>query len=142
METIERMLSTHPQRPTQRFDAVSACLAACLECEQVCTLCADACLGEQDVAGLRQCIRLDLDCAEICGAVGRMVARQATPEPQLWRLALEACAETCRACGAECAKHATRMAHCQVCREVCERCEQACRTLLTAYPSGGAKAAH
>ena len=36
---------------------------------QVCTACADACLGEDDVGELTRCIRLDLDCADLCAAL-------------------------------------------------------------------------
>jgi hypothetical protein len=139
METMtERMLSTHPQRPTPHFDAVAACLAACRDCEETCTICADACLGEQDVAHLRQCIRLCLDCADVCAATERIVARQAAPDAQLWTLALEACARACRVCADECRAHEGRHAHCRICREACESCERACRNVLAAYPGGGA----
>lgn len=142
MNTIQEMLTTHPQKPTTHFDAVSACIAACFECEQVCTLCADACLGEKELEHLRQCIRLDLDCADVCGATGRMIARQAAPDPQLWRLTLEACAEACRACAVECSKHAAKFGHCRICREACLKCERACREVLQAYPTGGTQARH
>jgi hypothetical protein len=142
MDVASEMLGTHPQKPTTALGSVSDCLKACLECEQACTICADACLGEQAVSNLRQCIRLDLDCADLCAATARLVARQATPDAQLWRLTLEACAQACRACAAECGRHEARMAHCRVCRETCERCEKACVSLLMAYPAGGTAAAH
>jgi hypothetical protein len=72
-----------------------------------------------------------------------VIARQAAPDPTLWRLALEACAEACRACGAECAKHGGKFGHCRICRDACARCEQACREVLKAYPTGGtAQARH
>lgn len=140
MDTIREMLRTHPQKPTTHFDEIAACLSACAECEQVCISCADACLGEESVPTLRQCIRLNLDCADLCAAAARMIARQASPEPRVWRLTLEACAEACRACAVECARHASAHAHCRVCRERCESCEKACRTLIAALPTGGAKA--
>lgn len=142
MSAITEMLRTHPQKPTRHFDEVAACIAACFECEQVCIACADACLGEEQVAMLRECIRLDLDCADLCGATGRLIARQARPDPALWRATLEACAQACRSCAAECAKHQDRHEHCRVCREVCARCEEACRRALAALPSGGAESRH
>jgi hypothetical protein len=142
MDLATEMLGTHPQKPTTAMSSVSDALRACLECEQACTLCADACLGEETVAHLRQCIRLDLDCADLCAATGRLVARQATPDAQLWRLTLEACAQACRACAAECRRHEVKHAHCRLCREACERCEKACLALLKAYPAGGTAVAH
>ena len=142
MSAITEMLKTHPQKPTSHFDVIQACIAACFEAQQVCFSCADACIGEEAIAELRQCIRLNLDCADLCGAAGRMIARQARPEPNLWRAALEACAEACRSCAAECRKHAGKHEHCRICAEVCERCEKACRELLQALPTGGAETRH
>ena len=65
-------------------------LKACLECEQACTLCADACLGEQAVANLCQCNRLDLHCADLFAATARPVAPQRPPDPQASRPHLRA----------------------------------------------------
>ena len=97
---------------------------------------------EENLADLRQCIRLNLDCADVCGATGRMVARQARPEPNLWRAMLEACAQACRSCAEECRKHEGKHEHCRICREACERCERACRDALSAMPQGGAESRH
>jgi hypothetical protein len=142
MSAMNEMLRTHPQKPTHHFDVVAACIAACFECEQICVTCADACLGEEQVGMLKQCIRLNLDCADLCGATGRLIARQARPDPDLWRATLEACAQACRSCGAECAKHQDRHEHCRICKEACERCERACRDALAALPAGGAESKH
>ncbi len=142
MDLAGQLLAAHPQKPTTSLDRVTECLRACLECAQASTLCADACLGEQAVAHLRQCIRLDLDCADLCTATARFVSRQATPEASLWRLMLETCAQACRASGAECGRHQTTYVHCRLCREASERCERACVALLEAYPAGGTKVAH
>ncbi len=142
MSAMNEMLRTHPQKPTHHFDVVRSCIEACFECEQICLTCADACLGEENLADLRQCIRLNLDCADVCGATGRMVARQARPEPNLWRAMLEACAQACRSCAEECRKHEGKHEHCRICREACERCERACRDALSAMPQGGAESRH
>jgi len=37
------------------------CIDACVRCAQECEHCADACLKEQDVKMLAECIRLDKD---------------------------------------------------------------------------------
>lgn len=79
---------------------------------------------------LNRCIRLDLDCADICDATGRIVSRQTATEPQLVRAVLEACATACKLCGDECDQHGQHgMEHCRVCAEACRRCEQACNEL-------------
>ncbi|WP_373046909.1 four-helix bundle copper-binding protein [Vulgatibacter sp.] len=142
MSALTEMLRSHPQKPTTHFDAIARCIEACFECEQICVTCADACLAEEQVGMLRECIRLNLDCADLCGATGRLISRQARPEPALWRATLEACAQACRSCAEECAKHQDRHEHCRICKESCERCERACRDALQQMPSGGAESRH
>lgn len=142
MTGFSEMLNTHPQKPSRHFDEVSEAISTIFQCAQFSVLCADACLGEEDVANLRECIRLNLDCADICNATGRLIARQAEPVPALWRATLEACIEACRASAAECAKHQDTHEHCRVTREACERAEQSCQALLQALPQGSAESRH
>lgn len=115
---------------TNRDENVLACIDACLECAEVCTACADACLGEETVQELRRCITLDLGCADVCEATGRILSRRTGHDGELAQAVLRACAEACRLCGDECAQHAEMHDHCRVCAEICRRCEQACRRLL------------
>ena len=81
---------------------------------------------------LARCIRLDLDCADICDATGKILSRQTATEPQMLRASLQACAEACRLCAEECENHAEHHEHCRVCAEACRRCEQACNNVLSA----------
>ena len=82
---------------------------------------------------LLRCIRLDLDCADLCLATGKVLSRQAAGEPTLARALVQACAEACHLCGNECARHGEHgMEHCRVCAEACHRCELACRALIEA----------
>lgn len=98
------------------IDACNACLAECLHC-------AVSCLKEQNPAELAACIKLDLDCADMCQtAVGHM-ARGSTQAKAVCTL----CADVCEQCGAECAKHSHE--HCQSCARACEKCAQACRAM-------------
>lgn len=142
MVSMNEMLQSHPQKPTRHLDAIAQCVAATYECAQVNIACADACLAEERVAELRDCIRLNLDCADICAATGRMAARQASPQPEMWRSVLQACIQACRSTAAECAKHESQHEHCRYCKEACERCIEACQRVLDAYPEGGAEATH
>ena|ERR671916_481763 len=78
----------------------------------------------------------NLDCADVCGATGRILSRQTAFEPQLVRATLQACAEACQVCGDECEQHGQHgMEHCRVCAEACRRCEQACNNVLSALPA-------
>jgi len=103
-----------------------------LECAQACTACADACLRESDVEDLRACIRLNLDCADICETTARVLSRHTGFDANLARATLEACAQACRSCGDECARHAAMHEHCRVCADACRRCEKACHELIAA----------
>ncbi|AFZ67215.1 four-helix bundle copper-binding protein [Deinococcus peraridilitoris] len=132
-QPLQGMLETHPQAGQGNLDqqALLECLAACFECAQVCTSCADACLGEQNLDMLRRCIRLNLDCADVCDATGRVLTRCTQPDMNVVRTQLQACLAACEACGAECEQHAEHHQHCAICAESCRRCADACRNLLS-----------
>ncbi|MGI4743153.1 MAG: four-helix bundle copper-binding protein [Janthinobacterium lividum] len=102
------------------LDALNACIASC-------EYCATACLQEEDVKMMVRCISLDRDCADICALTARYVARGSEHAQHI----LGECAEICKACGDECAKH-THMQHCQECADACRRCEEACRAGISA----------
>jgi hypothetical protein len=100
-----------------------------------CTSCADACLGEKGVQNLVRCIRLNLDCADICAVTARLLTRQTEPPLALLRRQLEVCEAACQACEAECDQHAHHHEHCRVCAEACRRCAEACHALLPEVPA-------
>ena len=102
------------------LDALNACIASREHC-------ATACLQEEDVKMMVRCISLDRDCADICALTARHVARGSEHAQHI----LGECAEICKACGDECAKH-THMQHCQECADACRRCEEACRAGISA----------
>jgi hypothetical protein len=135
MTHVQDMLRTHPRQPQVDTAALVNCIEECFSCAQTCTSCADACLGEQNVQEMVQCIRFNLDCADVCDATGRVLSRQTEPDWSLVRSQLQACATACRVCGAECERHAGHMEHCRVCAEACRRCEEACNRLLSAIPA-------
>lgn len=124
------MIRTHPGVKGRTNEALIRCIEACYDCAQACTSCADACLGEDLVKDLRQCIRLNLDCADICAITGSVATRRTGSNEEVIRRMLDACATACRLCGEECARHARQHEHCRVCAESCQRCEQACRDAL------------
>ncbi|MEW6421212.1 MAG: four-helix bundle copper-binding protein [Deinococcota bacterium] len=133
-QNTQVMLHTHPD-PAIGLDlnALAECIDACFECEQVCTACADACLGEREhLTHLIHCIRLNLDCADVCGAAGRVLSRLTQPDRNVLRAQLQACVAACKACGDECEQHGRgmNMQHCAACAQSCRRCEQACQNLL------------
>ena len=122
----QQMISTHPHVRGNANDALIRCIEECYDCAQTCTSCADACLGEQTVQKLTQCIRLNLDCADVCAATGAVALRRTGSNDEVIRQMLTACETACRLCGEECARHASMHEHCKVCADACRRCQQAC----------------
>lgn len=111
-------------------DKLERCIAACFECAQVCTACADACLSEKSVTDLTKCIRTNLDCADVCDTTGRVLSRHTGYDAHLTRAVLEACQVACRSCGDTCAEHATMHDHCRICADSCRVCQEAGAELL------------
>jgi hypothetical protein len=132
MTYAKQMLEAHPRGAAVQTGPLIECIEACLDCAQSCTACADACLGEADVHSLVHCIRTCLDCADICATTERVLSRQTEFEADVARGVLQACAQACRTCGAECERHAAHHQHCRVCAEACLRCEGACTSALSA----------
>ena len=130
MQTIERMISSSPNKSVTDKTGLAECIEACFACEQACVACADACLGESQIDMLKRCIRLNLDCADICATTGNILSRHTGYDANLTRAVLEACRAACKACGDECEQHAGMHDHCQVCAEVCRRCEKACQAAV------------
>lgn len=128
------MLKSHPQA-VGHIDQLAACIDACGACLVSCNACADACLGGSEPQVMARCIRLDLDCADLCAATLAVLCRQTAPDYGLIRKQVESMQLACRACGDECMNHADRMEHCRLCGETCRDCEQKCDDLLAVLPA-------
>jgi hypothetical protein len=128
--SAREMIATHPDVRGNVNDALIAAIDAAYACAQTCASCADACLAEEMVAELRQCIRLNLDCADVCGSTATLSNRRTGSNEDVIRKMLEACVTACRLCAAECEKHAAKHEHCRICAEACRRCEKACQAAL------------
>lgn len=96
-------------------------LSLLAECAAACYHCANSCLGEKDVQMMTACIKLDMDCAQICTTAAGFVSRGSAHASHI----LKECAEICTQCAQECEKH-THMEHCRHCAEICRRCAEAC----------------
>jgi hypothetical protein len=82
---------------------------------------APARLREENVKMMACCIELDRDCALICAAAAKFMARGSEFSADICRT----CAEICRACAEECRKHDNE--HCQSCAGACENCQRSAR---------------
>jgi hypothetical protein len=132
MSYARQMLDSYPGGLNVEAGALATTIDALNDCGQACTADADADLREQHLADLVKCIRLCLDCADVCATTSNVTSRQTEYDPNVTRPLLAACVATCKSCGDECERHAQMHEHCRVCRDACRRCEQACRDLLAA----------
>ena len=132
MSYAQQMIQTHPSGAALDQNTLVECIGACFDCAQASTACADACIAEGDIGMLGRCIRLDLDCADICDTTGRILSRQIAFDQSMVRAVVEACGQACRLCAEECEKHAEHHEHCRVCADACRRSEQACNDVLSA----------
>jgi hypothetical protein len=131
MSYARQLLDTYPVTATVDVDLLAAAIDALSDCAQACTADTDADLSEQNLAEMVRCIRLCLNCTDICTATAAVIGRLADYDPGTVRPLLEACVAICNSCGDECERHA-HMPHCRICAEACRRCERACRELLDA----------
>jgi hypothetical protein len=126
---VEQMLRTHPHQRANNVGGVASCIVACLDCAAACSGCADACIAENDTQRLLRCIRLNQDCATVCRSTAEILSRSSQPDwAVLWTL-VDACRVACRACAAECERHARHM-HCRICADACRRVERACSDVV------------
>ena len=132
MSYAMQLLDTYPGTLNLDAGLLATTIDALTDCAQACTADADDDLSEPNVAEMVKCIRLCLDCADICGTTAGVTSRQTDYDANITRPLLEACVAACKSCGDECEQHAMMHAHCRVCAQACRRCEQACRDLLAA----------
>jgi hypothetical protein len=132
MSYAKQLLDTYPRDVNLDADLLAATIDALSDCAQACIADADDDLSEQNITEMVKCIRLCLDCADVCAATLGVVSRQTEYDANVTRPLLEACVATCKSCRDECERHAQMHEHCRVCAEACRRCEQACNELLAA----------
>lgn len=93
-------------------------------CINHCTYCTDACLDEDSIKMMVNCIRLDRACAEVCSNLKRILLTDYSDIAGLVNYFIE----ICEACAEECGKH--KMKHCQDCAQACRECAEVCRAFL------------
>ena len=131
MSYARQLLDIYPRTLNVDADLLAATIDALGDCAQACTADTDADLSEDNLAEMVKCIRLCLNCTDICTATAAILSRLAEYDADATKPLLEACAATCKSCGDECEHHA-HMPHCRICADACRRCERACRDLLGA----------
>jgi hypothetical protein len=131
MSYAREILETHPRVPDIEAGVLADALNALKDCAQACVADVDADLAEPNVTDMVKCIRLCLDCNDVCTASAGVLSRPTDLQVRVTKPLLEACVSVCKSCGDECERHAQMHDHCRICAEACRRCEKACRQLLT-----------
>tara|TARA_R110002012_G_scaffold48838_1_gene126772 strand:+ start:107 stop:430 length:324 start_codon:yes stop_codon:yes gene_type:complete len=102
----------------------SELISALGNCINHCNYCADACLEEENVKMMVNCIRTDRVCAEVCSTLSQVLATKFEDVDDLVRY----CQKVCNSCADECSQHDHK--HCQDCAEACRKCAEACESYL------------
>jgi hypothetical protein len=135
----QEIIAAHPDVRGIVNKALIAAIDEMYACAQACTSCADGCLAEQSVTLLRQCIRLNLDCADVCAATAMLANRRTGSDEEVVRKMFDACITACRLCGEECQRHASHHEHCRICADACRKCEAACQQALRSIEVAGSE---
>ena len=77
MSYARQMLDTHPPAGNVDVSMLAAAIDAMTHCAQACTTDTDADLGEQNLTEMVKCIRLCLDCVDVCTAAAGGISRLA-----------------------------------------------------------------
>jgi hypothetical protein len=93
-------------------------------CAGQCTHCYDGCQREMEKEQLERCMKLDLDCADICRLTGQILERSSENVD----LFLKLCGRICEKCSMECEKH-SHLEHCKKCAEACKKCAEMCHNM-------------
>jgi len=132
MSYARLMLGACPVSFKVDTDLLAATIDALSDCAQACIADTGCDLGEENVGEMVRCVRLCLDCVDVCIATCGVISRQGEYDVHVITPLLQACAAVCKSCGDECERHAQMHEHCRVCAEACRSCERACRDLLGA----------
>lgn len=98
---------------SQLFDILAECTKACYNCFI-------KCLEEKDTPIMAACIKINVDCAQICQTTAAFISRGSEDSKSLMKI----CVEICKKCNEICSKH--NPDHCQQCADACYKCAIAC----------------
>src|SRR3954452_179047 len=95
MSYARQTLDTYPRALRIDADQLATTVDALSDCAQACTAETDADLSEDNLAEMVRCIRLCLDCADICTATAGILSRLAEYDASATRQLLQACHAIC-----------------------------------------------
>jgi hypothetical protein len=118
--------SPHPHGG-HHAQVIAACLRECESCSDHCARLLES--GRKEHLSSQRICR---DCAELCSAALRIVAR----DGPLCELATQACAKACDLCATECERFSNDDQMKQ-CAKICRECAQVCRGITTKLGASG-----
>ena len=121
--SIEKMIAEHPDVAGHENELLTKAVRHAMYCAAICNSCAGACSAEPEAR--TDCIRLCMDCSDICTATYRVASRRAGSNERVLRAMLEMCAQACETCAEMCA--GMKDDHCQRCAKMCRECAEDCR---------------
>jgi hypothetical protein len=101
MSYARKMLEAHPQSLDIKIGPLADVLDALTECAQTCMADSYADLVEPNATEMTRCIRLCLDCVDICTASIGVLSRSTHFDASVTEPLLEACVAVCKSCGDE-----------------------------------------
>ena len=130
--SIRKMIALHPGAQGHVNQPLGDAVHHAMYAAKMCLSCADADMAED--MDMTQCMRLCLDCADVCEATARLGLRRTGSNDFVLKEMLEFCARTCDACAAECDSH--DHGHCKLCAQICRECADDCRAAALSITPG------
>ena len=130
MSYARQILDTYTRTLHADGDLLAAAIDAISDGAQACQTDTDADLSEQNLAEMVTCIRLCLNCTDVCAATGAGTQPPSWIRPRSHQAAAAILHRHLQKLRRRSKQHAAHMPHCRICAEACRRCEQACRDLL------------
>lgn len=122
--STEHLASIGDQAAPERV----AALDALADCEQVSTACVVAMTA---IGGMAGEVRLALDCADVCAAAHRVLARGEGGDRATLAAVVDAASRACDASASACGAHADHHEHCREHAESATACARALTALRT-----------
>ncbi len=94
------------------------------DCITACNNCYAACLREEQVGHMADCIITDRECADVCTLTAQFVATDSRFADKM----LQLCKSICITCEEICRAHPAD--HCQKCADACHQCHLACEEYI------------
>lgn len=115
--SVAKMINLHPDVDGHLNEPLATAIRHIMYAAPITESCADACLAEEGVADMRQCIRLCSDTSDICTMATTVATRRTGSNQSVLRQALELVVSACGTCAEECEKHDND--HCRQCAVMC-----------------------